>query len=315
MLGQSLVDALAHRFRLGGGARLTGTVERGEQGQIAQLATDLGTWAVKVTFQGGDTELDGEDAEFQTAARAAGVPAPAVMRTTAGEVFAEVGGVGVRVYDWVDIRPPDRTLDPERVGTLVAAMHRVGFAGRRPEDPWYTDRVGAAAWDGLVEELAAAGAPFARDMEELRDDLLALEALIEPARDLRTCHRDLWADNLRATDDGGMCVIDWENCGLADPGQELSGVLFEFWGGEPDRARALHRAYRRAGGPGRVDHRGSFSMTIAQLGHIAEISCRAWLDPATSEEERRRQAGRVAECTGEPLTVDVVEAILDAVGE
>jgi Ser/Thr protein kinase RdoA (MazF antagonist) len=312
MLGQSQVDELAHRFRLGGGARLTGTVERGEQGQIAQLATDFGTWAVKVTFAGGDTALDGEDAEFQTAARAAGVPAPAVMRTTAGEVFAEVGGVGVRVYEWVDIRPPDRTIDPERVGGLVAAMHRVGFGGRRPEDPWYTDRVGAAAWDGLVAELAAAGAPFARDMEELRDDLVALEALIEPARALGTCHRDLWADNLRATD-GGMCVIDWENCGLADPGQELSGVLFEFWGGEPDRARALHRAYRGAGGPGRVDHRGSFSMTIAQLGHIAEISCRAWLDPATSEEERRRQAGRVAECTGEPLTVDVVDAILDAV--
>jgi len=270
-------------------------------------------WAVKLSFDGGEVELDGEDAEFQTAARDAGVPAPAVMRTAAGEVFAEVGDTGVRVYEWVDIRPPDRTLDPERVGALVAGMHRVELAGRRPEDPWYTDPVGAAGWDGLLAELAAAGAPFAADMEAIRDGLVALEALIEPARDLRTCHRDLWADNVRATGDGGMCVIDWENCGLADPGQELSGVLFEFWLGEPDRARALYRAYRSAGGPGRIDHRGSFSMTIAQLGHITEISCRHWLNPAKTEEERRHQEDRVAECTGEPLTVEVVDAILDAV--
>jgi Ser/Thr protein kinase RdoA (MazF antagonist) len=315
MLGQPQVDELARRYRLGGGARLTGIVERGEQGQIVQLATDAGVWAVKLSFEDAEAEINGEDAEFQTAAREAGVPAPAVMRTTAGEVFTDVGGAGVRVYDWVDIRPADRTLDPERVGALVAAMHRVGFAGRRREDPWYTDPVGAAAWDELIGNLAAAGAPFAADMEAMRDGLVALEALIEPVRDLQTCHRDLWADNVRATGDGGMCVIDWENCGLADPGQELSGVLFEFWGSDPDRARALYQEYRRAGGPGLVDHRGSFSMTIAQLGHITEISCRAWLDPSETEEERLRQVGRVAECTDDPLTVDVVDAILDAVRE
>ena len=56
-------------------------------------------------------------------------------------------------------------------------------------------------------------------------------------------------------------------------------------------------------------------MAIAQLGHIAEIACRRWLDPAQPGEERRRQAGRVAEFTGDPLTLDVVDAILAAVQE
>ena len=55
-------------------------------------------------------------------------------------------------------------------------------------------------------------------------------------------------------------------------------------------------------------------MTIAQLGHIVEISCRAWLDPSESDEERRRQAARVAEYTDDPLSVGVIDAILDAVG-
>jgi aminoglycoside phosphotransferase (APT) family kinase protein len=307
------VDEIARVYGLGGGPRLTGTVERGEQGQVWQLETDRGMWAVKTAF-GVPEELDGEDADFQTAAHAAGVPVPAVARTQAGEVFAVVGGVHVRAYEWVDICPPDRTLDPAEVGRVVAAMHRVEFEGRRPEHLWYTDPVGAATWDDLIGDLAAAGAPFADDMARIRGDLVALEALIEPPRALRTCHRDLWADNLRPTAAGGKCVIDWENCGLADPGQELSGVLFEFWGGDPDRARALYGAYRGSGGPGVVDHRGSFTMTIAQLGHITEISCRAWLDPSETDEERRRQVGRVAECTDDPLTVDVIDAILDAVG-
>jgi len=269
---------------------------------------------VKLTY-GEPEEADGEDAAFQEAARAAGVPAPEVVRTADGEVFADIGGVRVRVYGWVDVRRADRTLDPAGVGSLVAGMHRVAFRGRRPEDQWYTDGVGPAAWDALIGELGTAGAPFAADLAGLRDDLVEVESLIEPARVLRTCHRDLWADNLRATATGGLCVIDWENCGLADPGQELAGVLFEFWLRDRDRARELHRAYRHAGGPGRVENRGSFSMTIAQLGHITEISCRIWLNAATTEDERRRQEARVAEYTDDPLTVGVIDEILDAVAD
>jgi Ser/Thr protein kinase RdoA (MazF antagonist) len=308
------LDEIARIYGLGADPRLTGTAERGEQGQVWQLATELGMWAVKTSFELVEEELDGEDAAFQMAARAASVPAPAVVSTGAGEVFAQVGGARVRVYEWVDIRLPDKGLDPAEVGRVVAAMHRVPFTGRRPEDPWYTEPVGAEAWDRLIEELAAARAPFEADLAALRDDLVGVEAVLEPARELRTCHRDLWADNLRPTGAGGMCVIDWENCGLADPGQELSGVLFEFWGGEAERARELYREYRRHGGPGRIDHRGSFSMTIAQLGHITEISCRAWLDPSESDGERRRQAGRVSECVDAPLTLEVIDELLAAVG-
>jgi hypothetical protein len=167
MLGQGDIDAVARIYGIGTGPRLTGTVERGEQGQIWQLATDLGMWAVKESL-GPIEELDGEDAQFQTAARAAGVPAPAVVLTGSGEVFADTGGAHVRVYEWVDVRLPDRALDPAQVGRLVAAMHRVEFAGRRPEDPWYTDAVGEARWDELIADLVEAGAPFAADMAALR---------------------------------------------------------------------------------------------------------------------------------------------------
>jgi phosphoketolase len=55
-------------------------------------------------------------------------------------------------------------------------------------------------------------------------------------------------------------------------------------------------------------------MTIAQLGHILEAACRIWLDPGSTGDERRRQKGRVAEFVAEPLTVGVIDGLLDAVG-
>ena len=303
---------VARAFGLGGDARLTGRVERGEQGQVEELVTSRGRFAVKTSFD--EPDLDGEDAEFQAAACAAGVPAPAVLRSAAGVWHGDIGGLPVRVYEWVDVLPASREIDPVEAGRVVAAIHRTPFAGVRPEHPWYTDPVGAVAWDQLAEDLALAGAPFAARVAGQRGDLVAVEALLRRSPHLRTCHRDLWVDNLRPAAAGGLCVIDWENCGLADPGQEVAGVIFELGIDDPGRGRDVYRGYREAGGPGRVRTRADFSMTIAQLGHILESACRIWLDAASSEEERRRQEARVAESVDEPLTVAVIDGLLAAVG-
>jgi Phosphotransferase enzyme family len=304
---------IARAFGLGDDARFTGRVERGEQGQVDELLTSRGSFAVKTSFD--EPELDAEDAEFQTAAFAAGVPTPAVIRATTGTWHVEIGGMPIRVYEWVDLLPPNKGFDPGEAGRVVAAIHRTPFDGRRPEHPWYTEPVGAAAWDALFTDLSSAGAPFAADLAAMRDDLVALEALLQRSTNLRQCHRDLWSDNMRPTMAGGLCVIDWENCGLADPGQEIAGVVFEFGYGDRDRAREVYRSYRVSGGPGTITGPGDFSMTIAQLGHITEIACRIWLDPSTSPDERRRQEARVRESVEQPLTIDVIDELLDAVRE
>ena len=49
-------------------------------------------------------------------------------------------------------------------------------------------------------------------------------------------------------------------------------VLFEYSSGRADRARALYRAYRRAGGPGFIERPGNFSMVVAQIAQIAQIA-------------------------------------------
>ena len=91
----------------------------------------------------------------------AGVPMPATVRTIDGDIVTDVGSALVRVYEWVDLEPLDRHLDPVAVGRLVASIHRVRYHGRSPIHRWYTDAVGATRWDELVTDLDAAGAPFA----------------------------------------------------------------------------------------------------------------------------------------------------------
>jgi Ser/Thr protein kinase RdoA (MazF antagonist) len=304
-------EGIAAAYGCGAPVALHGPVARGEQGEVWRLETSLGSWAVKLPFEKPDRPAAQADGVYQDEVRRAGAPMPRVQRTVGGGVLHRAGRSWVRVYEWVDIREPDPGLDPAAVGALVAGIHRVrSLSTARPEDPWYTEPVGAARWDELFGLLAMRGAPFAQELADLRDELLALEALLAPPRDLQICHRDLWADNVRGTSTGELCVIDWENGGLADPSQELALLLFEFGLGDAVRARLLYDAYVDAGGPGRIEGTGDFSMLIAQLGHITEFACARWLEPGASESDRERAAAKVAEFTSRPLTRAAIERLL-----
>ena len=292
-------------------AGLLGPVARGEQGEVWRLETSSGSWAVKLLFEEPDPLETLADAAYQDQVLRAGVPMPRVQRTVGGDVLSRAGGSWVRVYEWVDVLEPDPELDPAAVGALVAAIHRVHSHSQvRPVDSWYAEPVGADRWDELLAALEVRGAPFADALAELRDELVALEGLLAPPRALQVCHRDLWADNVRGTATGALCVIDWENGGLADPNQELATILFEFGLGDELRARALYDAYVGAGGPGRLEGAGDFSMLIAQLGHITEHACTRWLQPGASEAERARAADRVGEYTSRPITREAIERLL-----
>jgi Ser/Thr protein kinase RdoA (MazF antagonist) len=310
------VDAaeLADRFGLGGAAKLSdGPVARGRQGEVWRLETADGRWAVKVAFHESGEDQVRPSTQFQEAACATGVPAPSVRRATNGRVFVRVGGRQVRVYEWVDLQAPDPGLDPVLVGAAVAAIHRVYVPADGPLDPWYAAPVGADGWDRLVERLREAEAPFAGRLAALRDELVALESWLEPPATLQTCHRDLWADNVLPTTQGGVCVIDWENSGPADPGQELACVLFEFGRSDPGRARALMSAYASAGGPATVARPGHFSMLIAQLGHIGQIAAMDWLEPNVRSPDQAGAAAWIGEILDEPHTRTVLAALLDVV--
>jgi len=307
------VDALkiAERFALGSHATLSeGPVARGKQGTVWRLETTDGPWAVKVPFEHED-QVDGDtSAEFQEAACRAGVPAPQVRRTTDGAVFSVIDELQVRVYEWVDLLPPSRSLDPAEVGSIVARLHKVKIAPQSDPDPWYHEPVGQVRWDALIQQLSAAQAPFAGRLADLRNELVALDAWIEPSKALQTCHRDLWADNVLPTATGGISVIDWENSGPADPTHELACVLFEFARDDHGRARALLGGYTAEGGPAVLTNRSDFSMLIAQLGHITELAASDWLTPNPRSPSRADAEAWVREVLDEPHTRILLDGLL-----
>jgi hypothetical protein len=307
------VPSILAAFDLGPWGRLSdGPVASGRLGAIWRLDTERGSWAVKQVGDVPDEELAEllEGAAFQEAALAAGIPTPTLRRTRVGEHIAGLDGVRVRLHAWAELHEPDPSLDPVEVGRLVAGLHRVEFEGAIGLDPWYTEPVGTARWAELVDALRARHAPFADELDALRPELVAMEAYLgAPPRALRTCHRDLWADNVRRTRDGSLCVFDFDNAGRADPSQELALVLVEYCTADPRRAGVLRVAYAEAGGPGRVADPTDFAMPIAQLSHILIEGCRRWL-AATTDHERADNEGWVREFVDRPLTRSVIEALL-----
>lgn len=305
--------AISELYGLGDVEDVAATPVRGEQGEVWELRTVYGRFAVKeLLMPQQETDADA-DVRVQERMLASGVPLPRPLRTVGGDVLAAVAGHTVRVYEWVDLHGLDRGIDAGAVGRLVAAIHAVKLPAAGPVDPWYQAPVGARTWDALIAELRAAHAPFADRLTALRDELVATERLIIEASSLQVCHRDLFADNVRRTANGSLSVIDWENCGAANPSHELAVVLLEYACGDGRRARQLHDAYVEAGGSGRVLSRSDFTMAVAQLGHILAFSARRWLD-STVEPQRERYAAAVAEFVDEPLTRDAIDRVLDAIG-
>jgi thiamine kinase-like enzyme len=82
----------------------------------------------------------------------------------------------------------------------------------------------------------------------------------------------LWADNILPTPTGGVCVIDWENCGLADPAQELPMVMIDFAFGDQCRIAELYLSYLETGGPARVSGYSSFTMVIRAVQPLLGVS-------------------------------------------
>lgn len=311
MLTPAAAAELADVYGFGGGD-LEGPVARGQMGQVWSLRTPGGRYAVKEWFADPDVARLAEQARFTRRAAALGVCTPAIHDGLDGkDVQTVADGAPVRVFDWVDLLPPTRELDPVDVGRLVATLHRAGEPVPGPVDNWFTTGVPEASWEDLLPRLEEAGAPFVDELAAFVPELLAASARFEAPQHLRMCHRDLWCDNVLASTDGRLCVIDFDNAGPADPSHELAMVLYEFGLDDADRTRALADAYAAAGGPGRVDRFGHFTMVVAEDGHMAQLAASRWLG-ARDEREREQIERWFAEIVDDPETPARLERILDA---
>ncbi|MCW2810204.1 MAG: aminoglycoside phosphotransferase [Friedmanniella sp.] len=307
-------EAIAQTFDLGVPLEPPTLAGAGEQGRLWRLVTDRGVRAVK-ELRRRQTREDAEaDAAFQEAVLADGsVPMPRPLRTASGEVLGEVGPHQVRAYTWVELASPVTGCDLALVGSTVAALHRVPHRGGRPVSPWSSEPVGAARWADLRHRARAASAPFAEALEAEIGHLLALETVMTPPVRVQTCHRDLWADNVLPTPTGGVCIVDWENCGGEDPVRELPGLLLDFGAGDPERVRTLYAAYRDAGGPARLSEPADFTAVAAQFGHFWVAAAEEYLRPGATADEQAHALSRLAELLDPPFRVADLEALLDTV--
>jgi hypothetical protein len=307
------VQRLADAFGLGRAHSLSDPVARGELGEIRRLETERGAYAVKHELEPWDDPGDAERAgAFHRAAKEAGVPTPEPMTTTTGGFTADVDGEPVRVYAWVDLDDPDTGLDPGAVGELLARLHGVRHPVEGAVHEWFEAPIGESEWKGVLKASRAAGAPYADRLAALLPDLLEVESILSPMVPVQTCHLDLWSDNLRRTTAGDLCVIDFDNCGPADPDRELAMVLFEFGQGDGVRQLRLYDAYLAAGGRGRVTSREDLGLTVAQLHHIGHRHLTMWVAARDPEAQARSLAG-VAEFLEEPFLLADVDRLVAAV--
>ena len=303
---------LADVFGLADPLRLEGPVDRGEQGQVWRLVTGSASFAVKETLQPIDDDQIELAYAFQSRAAQFGVAAPLQLRATDGRLAIRDGDSTLRLYEWARIARPDLTMDAAAVGEVVAALHRAGWSMSGEVHPWYWEPVGRERWTALARELSHAGAPFAPALFRLLDEMVLAESIMHrPLTGLVLGHRDLWADNVRAADDDGLMIIDWDNCGPVSIDHELALVLVEF-GTTDVRVRQLYDAYCSAGGPGRISSLSAFTMPLAILGHLLEASGRQWL-AARTPKDRRRAEGRANLFLEDPVTLTDATRIRDLV--
>ena len=307
---QSVADA----FGLGRAESLSEPVARGELGQIRRLVTDRGTWAVKEwleAFPYDDLAAVERSGAFHLACWEAGIPTPE-PQTADGRFVAEVGGEQVQASTWVDIADPDPWLDPEAVGALLAALHAVRRPAAGEIHEWFQAPLGQRQWRAVLKASRAAGAPYADRLAELVPALVEVESILTPMHGVQTCHLDLWADNVRSSHETGLCVIDFDSAGPADPSREVAMTLFEFGRGDAVRQRRLYAAYRDAGGPGRITGRADFSLTVSALHHIGHRHLRMWVAARDGEGRARSLAG-IEEFLGDPLLLADVDRALESV--
>jgi Ser/Thr protein kinase RdoA (MazF antagonist) len=270
---------------------------RGALGQIWRIETGPVRYALKEIFDEPPTEASiAVELDFVQRAAESGVRAPASFPDRDGRYLVTTpDGTWLRCYEWLDLHPLARTAaTPQRLGALLARLHRCAPAGTDepngggPADPWYDHPPAMREW----AELRTSGLPWAGRLADRLVDAPRLCATVRPADPNRLviCHRDLHPENVHVDPAGTLIVVDWDDMGPAEPGQELARVLVDWCcddaSTDRDAVRAIVGAYRDAGGPGVVTELADFSMLVASRLNFVLGVVRLALDPQAQPRHR-----------------------------
>lgn len=291
--GAAVVEHVVRGFGLAAGAgeaRLE-VVRRGAVGRIWRLELPRRTYALKELFRPTEEQAARREAAITAHFARAGVLVPDSVAAADGRFVVELpqdlGGGWLRLYRWVAGPPADprHPGTPQRLGELLARLHRHAPAAVDDGDRWYETVPEPDTWKALADR--AGPAPWAAALRERTALLHELAGIVTegPRAGLLACHRDLHPGNV-LVEDGQLVPLDWDDAGPAHPDRELGIVLLRWHGDDVEAAARTVRAYERAQGPGRLRDQTVFSMAVAcDLNFLAWQADRA-LDPALAEEHR-----------------------------
>ncbi len=293
-VGAPDADTVARMFGLGRAHGSLHFVARGQSNPLGvwRLHSDAGRFAVKLYAQkpNADAQL------IEVAAFDAGAPLPKPIATPSGEYYAPVG-IGrfeafARVVEWVDGSAFEwHTVDAsvsERVGALMAAVHRVAPPAITPEA--VATLPTESNWHELSERAQQRALPWARAVRRALPALSAHTIFAREARDdfqPMLSQRDYHPPNVIAQPDGRLMLIDWDAAGLADANADVAHYAF-VWAsseqGDVDEAaaRAFVVGYRDVGGRLREPSVSDFAPASVGLLNWIAYNARRDLNNATA---------------------------------
>ena len=306
--------AICSAFDLGTPVREPVAVVGGLSHRMWRLETTRGRFAVKQINRDFDNPgyVDWYERAFRAEMTAyhAGVPMPrpvAVPET--GACLAELPDSGprpttVRVHDWVDATPianGDYGANvPHRIGEILARVHALriepdGVVG----EVWRI--FGPRHWLGLAERAEAAGAEWARALDDGLSLVAEMEAFVDASRPslgpMIMSHRDVDQKNVLVAADGGLLIVDWDATGPVSARHELANTTLVWGGGyfgEPraELSRAVIEGYRATGGEFDDPRPPDFAEFVCIMVNWFEFNVRRALGERLQDESDRALAER-----------------------
>ena len=297
-----LVDELAQRYGLGRATGAMRRVDRTWAGDQWELEASGG----RVVFTELSDYVSPEDIEIEAGlverAIAAGIRAPAPIRTSAGAVIAPLKGSNWRAHHWIRLGPaPTKPPSPRTAaaaGRVLATLHILALPAPQPVVRWLTHRRSEQAWRALVDRARDDGAAWAEALAEAVPGFLTLDA-VRDERDpnARAILSHAWPspDAVRLAGRDDVVVVGWEHASAIPPDWELGDAL-RAWSAGTDlelgaaAARSFLDAYRQlAEGPDELELSMFTSSVTALLNWTAT---RVQIALTCDDAQRRQLAAR-----------------------
>ncbi|TDE01981.1 phosphotransferase family protein [Jiangella asiatica] len=201
-------------------------------------------------------------------ARQAGVPVPRHLRLESR--CPEAGGAALRVFSWVDGVDAssvleDATVVPTFFGELGSALRRLHSI----QVARFSSRLDGSApsfgsWGEYVEyrlpqiaeRVAATGAFTPVEFATVTDRIIGLTGLVNEVVSPSLCHRDLYLDNLLATEDGHLAaLLDFDLAEAWDAAVDLVKLRWLVFPARPGAQAAFDATYHGSDPPPLWEHR------------------------------------------------------------